>query len=147
MPIEFTKLINEIAEWQDKIFTEATPLSAAIHLQREVRELVFDLTSGNPKSMRLELADVFFLLVAVAHLSGVELEEAVLEKFEINKKRVWGKPDAEGVVEHVRELPKGATLLEVFQDNGLLEGTENVFSRKFFFAEDKGDENGQVQAD
>jgi len=133
--------IKEITEWQDSVFTEATPLSAATHLQREVRELIFDLTNANPKSARLEAADCFFLLIGVAHLSGIDLEEALAEKMVINKARKWGKPDSDGVVEHIRvdDLDgkiswdgetirwKGKTLLEIFTDEGLIpEQEENI---------------------
>lgn len=149
--------IKEITEWQDRTFTEATPLSAATHLQREVRELIFDLASGNPKSMRFEIVDCFLLIIGVAHLSGVDLEEALEKKMTINKARKWGKPDAQGVVEHIRDEPfpgsdfptsegsrfVGKTLLQVFEEEGILpEDTENILLKI-----SKEDSDGLLQAD
>src|SRR5690242_18578343 len=114
--------MQEITDWQDSVFTKATPLSAAIHLQREIRELVFDIKNGNPLSAKFELADCFLLLVGVAHLSNIDLEAAAIEKLEINKAREWGEPDAEGVVEHI----KGKTLLEIFEADGLLSNAGSI---------------------
>lgn len=106
------ELVQEIIAWQDSVFTEATPLSAAEHLRREVRELIFDLKMGNLENAESEIADCFLLIVAVAHLSGVDLEIAADAKLTINKARIWGKPDADGVVEHIRSyLPENFRIL------------------------------------
>lgn len=129
----FQQLIQEITEWQDSVFMEATPLSAATHLQREVRELIFDLKNGNPKSSESEMADCFLLIIATAHLSGVDLEAAIEEKMEINRNRVWGKPDAEGVVEHIRE---GRTLVEIFTEEGVLPRNSKILFSGFVREED-----------
>lgn len=127
MSKNFSDLMKEITDWQDKTFTEATPLSAAEHLRREVKELIFDLTNGDFESAKAEMADCQLLLIAVAHLSEVDLELAVEEKMAINRLRMWGVPDDQGVVEHIRE---GKTLIEVFEAEGLIpsapDGMENV---------------------
>lgn len=121
--------IKEITEWQDSIFTQATPLSAVTHLQREVVELTFaiqteQLKRDGKKDIETELSDGFLLLIGVAHLSGIDLEKALAEKMAINKAREWGKPDAQGVVEHVRTSEAGTligkTLVEVFEAEGLI---------------------------
>jgi NTP pyrophosphatase (non-canonical NTP hydrolase) len=97
-----TELSKEITDWQDATFTQATAESAAIHLVREVKELLLDIQYHASMSDRSkEIADCFLLICGVAHLSGVNLEEVVEEKMEINRNRVWGKPDADGVVEHI----------------------------------------------
>lgn len=139
------EIIEEITDWQDVTFTQATPLSAVTHLQREVIELTFAIQSAHLKregtsNLEEEIADCFFLLVAVTHLSKVNLEKAVADKMVVNLRRAWGLPDADGVVEHVHEQPpmyegndprwKGKTLIEVFTDEGLIpqapSGFENV---------------------
>jgi NTP pyrophosphatase (non-canonical NTP hydrolase) len=102
------ELLKEITGWQDKIFTQATSISAATHLKRELTELVVDLINHDYENARLEMADCFILIAGVAHLSGVDLEAAVEEKMEINRKRTWGKPDKDGVVEHMRDESKPA---------------------------------------
>ncbi|UII80037.1 dATP/dGTP pyrophosphohydrolase domain-containing protein [Flagellimonas sp. CMM7] len=94
---------NEISEWQKQTFSHATPLSKIAHLKKEIDELEDDLKSDNT-DRRLEFADCFFLLFGAAHADGMTYEDicsAIQEKFEINKSRDWGKPDKDGVVEHV----------------------------------------------
>lgn len=128
MSKSFQQLIEEITGWQDSVFTRATPLSAVTHLQREAIELTFAIQTKHLKrengdsDIQAELADCFLLIIGVAHLSGIDLEQAVEEKMAINRRRVWGEPDSDGVVEHVRD-----TLVEVFKDEGLSEDFENLF--------------------
>ena len=87
---------NEVGTWGDEIFTEAHPDSIVAHLRREVKELG---ESHQPE----ESADCLLLLLHHAHQSGYDLLEEMKKKFEIVKKRKWGPPDAEGVVEHIKE--------------------------------------------
>lgn len=118
------ELLKEINEWQDSVFTKATPLSAVKHLEREVEELKYSI-AHNPtvEEQNEELADCFILLAGVAHLLELDLVDAVNKKMEVNRRRVWGEPDSEGVVEHVRE---GKTLLQVFVEDGFIsENSEN----------------------
>lgn len=142
--------IVEITGWQDKTFPQATPLSAAIHLTREALEVQASAKAGQLDELASELADVFLLTVGVAHLSGIDLEEAVARKMAINRNRVWGEPDSDGVVEHVREETptheytirqfKGKTLIQVFEDEGLIppyfDGMEDILIKTS--AEDGG---------
>ena len=95
---------NEISAWQRETFGQATPLSKIAHLAEELQELVSDLKSNNP-ARRLEFADCFFLLFGSAAADGMTYQDicqAIQEKFEINKARKWGKPDENGVVQHVQ---------------------------------------------
>lgn len=117
------ELSDEITEWQDSVFTKATPLSATTHLKKEVLELAIDLINCDYEKARIEIADCFLLIIAVAHLSGIDLEASIEEKMAINRRRVWGEPDAYGVVEHVR-----GTLVEIFGDDKLPENFANLFS-------------------
>ena len=90
-------LAAAIGDWQRETFPTASPLSTREHLRRELRELAESPLDAS------EMADVFHLLVAVANASNVDLVAAVSAKFLRNRRRTWGKPDALGVVEHVRE--------------------------------------------
>jgi dCMP deaminase len=96
-------VLAEVNEWQAVTFPRATPSSVVAHLKREVDELAADPTDTG------ELADVIFLVVGLAYelgLSMTDLAEIVAQKLAINRKRTWGEPDADGVVEHVRaEVP------------------------------------------
>jgi len=99
------ELFEEIVTWQKETFGQATPLSKLAHLQEEVEELIADLKSNNPKR-RLEFADCFLLLFGSAAADGMsyqDITDCITEKFEINKTRKWGKPNAEGVINHIKE--------------------------------------------
>lgn len=90
-------LREEAIAWGNRTFTQSTAASKAAHLLREAHEL-----RSAPHDVE-EMADVFLLL---AHLSdGIDLAGAVRAKLEKNRRRRWGPPDAEGVVEHVPESP------------------------------------------
>jgi len=97
------QLFNEITAWQQEKFPNATPLSKIAHLAEELQELVSDLKTKAPER-RLEFADCFFLLFGAAAADGMSYDDivsAILEKWNINKVRKWGKPDADGVVRHI----------------------------------------------
>lgn len=88
------QLAEEIRAWQRITFPHATPSSVAEHLWREAGEL-----KDAPED-ESEKADIFHLFVNAMTEHTVD---AIREKFEQNKRRVWGVPDAHGVVEHVAE--------------------------------------------
>lgn len=90
-------LAAEIREWQDATFPTATAASAAKHLLSEAHELVAQPTDPE------EMADIFLLVIAVANKAGVNLAEAAAAKLAKNKARKWGKPNADGYVEHVKD--------------------------------------------
>lgn len=91
-------LAAECAEWSNETFGQSTPSSKAEHLRREAVELCQDPTDTE------EMADIFMLLSHLAY--GADLARAVRAKLEKNRLRKWGKPDAQGVVEHIES---GAT--------------------------------------
>lgn len=91
----FWSLQYDIGEWSDKTFPNSTTQTIIAHLKREVAELE---ASGAGS----ELADCFLLLLHYAHKRKLHSYQEILDKHEVNKKRKWGKPDAEGVVEHLR---------------------------------------------
>jgi hypothetical protein len=89
------RLQLEIGAWGDRTFPQSTPRSVLAHFKKESKELIDDETA-------VEAADCLMLLLHFAHKMGFSLRDQVRQKFEVNKGRVWGKPDADGVVEHVR---------------------------------------------
>jgi len=91
----------EIGDWQDATFTEATALSKMSHLAKEVIELNKALRNGDEIEIAEELADCQHLLFGIASKCGMNLHAATIEKFDVNKGRNWGKPDENGVVEHL----------------------------------------------
>ena len=64
-----------------------------------------DNNSGHTR-IKFELADCLTLLLDVAAHEFIDVDELLAaseEKMEINKKRKWGEPDENGVVEHIPE--------------------------------------------
>lgn len=99
------QLFKEVTEWQEATFSVINPIGLLNHLEQEVEELKSDIRNDNPDK-RLEYADCFILLMGAAKADGMSYEDicqAISEKLEINKKRVWGEPDSNGVINHVKE--------------------------------------------
>ena len=92
----------QISDWQDETFPNATVRSTFAHLVREILELEMVL-GGSVEQASEELADCQHLLFGIASKLGINLMDATAKKFEVNKKRKWGQPDENGVVEHIKE--------------------------------------------
>lgn len=94
-------LVADILQWQVETFTQRTPHSITNHLLREAAELHAAPDDDS------EWADVFLLTVALIQdgtaRSPRDLIAACRAKLDKNKTRIWGKPDAHGVVEHIAE--------------------------------------------
>jgi phosphoribosyl-ATP pyrophosphohydrolase len=119
------ELQNEIKKWSDDTFgryRNGTPI--AYHLKKEIDELIDALKTchegvyaetneiaieqmkKNKRRILMESVDCFTLLLDVlAHeqMDVKDLMKGSIEKLEINKKRKWGKPDENGVIEHIKE--------------------------------------------
>lgn len=98
---ELDTLVAEIGSWADDTFC-AFPgnyrgESIVAHLRKEVLEL-----QQNTRDME-EVADCVILLFHLAHQNGWSLTDAIRRKFAVLKTRKWGEPDADGVIEHVRD--------------------------------------------
>lgn len=93
-----------ITSWQNNTFTRATALSKIAHLRQEIEELADDIKNNNP-NQNLEFADCFILLFGAANSAGMSYQniiDAINQKMEINYQRQWGKPNEDGVVNHVK---------------------------------------------
>lgn len=88
---------TEVGTWARTTFPTATQENWVAHLGREVKELA---ASQHPA----EAADCLILLLGLAHVNGYDLMAEAQAKMVVNRARKWGKPDAEGVVEHVDEI-------------------------------------------
>lgn len=77
-----------------------TPRSLAISLCLEASEVLEHFqwreTPSNPAELGSELADVALYLLQLASVSGIDLEQAILNKLEVNYKREWDKPEGAG---------------------------------------------------
>ncbi len=92
-------------EFANKTFNNPSIESNAAHLKREAGEL-YDaiISNSDQQGKKMEVADCFILLLQVCSRLGMSFEDLMhvsVQKFEINKKRVWSEPDAEGVPHHL----------------------------------------------
>lgn len=76
-----------------------TPRNIAISLSLESNEVLelFQWQDSEPDSSELadELADVSLYLLQLASITGIDLEQAILDKLEQNYKREWPKDNQE----------------------------------------------------
>jgi hypothetical protein len=94
-----------ITAWQSETFGQATSLSKVAHLEQELKELRDDLFLQRASKVQ-EFADCFILLFGAAASDGMTYEDichAIDEKMKINRSRKWGKPDENGVVNHIKD--------------------------------------------
>ncbi|MBM4426163.1 MAG: nucleotide pyrophosphohydrolase [Chloroflexi bacterium] len=70
-----------------------TPRNLAVSLSIEAAEILehFQFTDEikDHEELGSELADVMLYLLQLASVSGIDLEDSVLKKIEINKRRSW----------------------------------------------------------
>jgi NTP pyrophosphatase (non-canonical NTP hydrolase) len=70
-----------------------TPRNLAVSLSIEAAEILEHFQFGeeikDKDELGSELADVTLYLLQLASVSGIDLEEAVLKKIEVNQKRTW----------------------------------------------------------
>jgi len=105
---DFNTLFRDAGEWQLKTFPDANAISKLFHLEEEIKEIKEAITtSGIPiKHIDHEYADAMLLLVGSWMARGRSPEEllvVVKDKLRICKGRTWGKPDANGVVKHIKD--------------------------------------------
>ena len=120
---ELQTLMNDISEWSDATFGNGQRNPAIVyHLRKEVDELIEALTKDDEmgcdesvtiaefrrqvEKTKMEFADCFMLLLdSASHylITAEQLIQLAREKLEINKARRWGKPDKNGIIEHVRD--------------------------------------------
>lgn len=95
------KFQDDLAQWTDATFGEnRAPSRSLHHLKEEVEELILD------EYDHYEYADAFILLLDCARRAGLTAKDLLAkayEKLEINKKRKWGPPDANGVRHHIKD--------------------------------------------
>jgi len=93
---ELTKEMNRFVQamgWYDEGSpAPQTPRNISVSLSLEAAEVLEHFQWGeeyNRDMLAQELADVGLYLLQLAHLTGIDLEQAILDKLEVNYKRVW----------------------------------------------------------
>lgn len=94
---ELTRQMHELVKskgWYDEGSKRPqTPRNLAVSLSIEAAEILEHFQFGeeikDKDELGSELADVTLYLLQLASVSGIDLEEAVLKKIEVNKTRKW----------------------------------------------------------
>jgi NTP pyrophosphatase (non-canonical NTP hydrolase) len=94
---ELTAQMHELVKskgWYEKDSKRPqTPRNLAVSLSIEAAEILEHFQFGeeikDKEELGNELADVTLYLLQLASVSGIDLEEAVLKKIEVNKTREW----------------------------------------------------------
>lgn len=93
---ELTKEMNRFVQamgWYDEDSpAPQTPRNISVSLSLEAAEVLEHFQWGDQYDKEMlaqELADVGLYLLQLAHLTGIDLEQAILDKLEVNYKRVW----------------------------------------------------------
>jgi NTP pyrophosphatase (non-canonical NTP hydrolase) len=95
--MELTQAMNDFVAdkgwYQPDSLRPQTPKNLALSLSIEAAEVLELFQWGemppSPSSLAGELADVTLYLLQLASVSGIDLEQAVLEKLKINCSRTW----------------------------------------------------------
>jgi len=110
--------LNEIAKFSDKTFGSGKAdinrsIPILYHLKKEVDEAIkaTELFLANPSTETImkvndEIADIHILALDYQrHFTpnADHLLTIINNKIEVNKMRKWGKPDCNGVIEHIKE--------------------------------------------
>lgn len=108
----FAELVAEEITFSDQAFGPSRSyLGPLNHLRKEIEEVIAadNLCLGEDPSngSLMEFADCLLLLIDAYRLRhrGLPPEKllvAAWNKIQINKRRDWGKPDNNGVIEHIR---------------------------------------------
>ena len=101
--MSLTDIMAGVNEWQDKTFPNSTPLSCVSHLNKEVHELILEVSRRRQSGIEEELADCAILIMGLAGRCGIDLQFAIHKKMTVNRLRKWGQSDANGVIEHVKQ--------------------------------------------
>lgn len=90
---EMHRLVESKGWYAENSKRPQTPRNLAVSLSIEAAEILehFQFTDEikDKDELGAELADVMLYLLQLASVSGIDLENAVLKKIEINKKRTW----------------------------------------------------------
>lgn len=105
-------MLNEIKQWSTETFPNQATTSVTHHLNEELIEL-YQVCDGvdrgedvGERSVAEEIADCIILLVALAGIYGIDIEEAIKNKHEINRTRTFKYDEKRGYHKRVREVIK-----------------------------------------
>lgn len=94
---EMNKFVSSRGWYDDNSPKPQTPRNLAISLSLESAEVLEHFQwredSGNLDELQGELADVALYLLQLASVTGIDLEQAIIKKLELNYGRTWSTPN------------------------------------------------------
>ena len=95
---EMNRLVRSKGWYEPDSRRPQTPRNLAISLAVEAAEILehfqFREQAKDRRELASELADVGLYLLQLAFVTGIDLEQAILDKIEVNKARTWENDDA-----------------------------------------------------
>ena len=90
MARDLRSLTGEMVEWISRLIPDQKrdSFNTAIKMQEELSELLHALHTGDG-GVGSECADILVLLLDVAYLNGIDLEQSFAAKMQINRDRSW----------------------------------------------------------
>jgi len=91
---EMNRFVEAMGWYREMSPSPQTPRNIAISLSIEAAEVLEHFQWGekvDQESLAEELADVALYLLQLAYLEGIDLEQAILNKLEMNYERKWSK--------------------------------------------------------
>ncbi len=80
---------------------QQTPRNLAVSLTLEAAEVLDHFQWGekldDPQALAGELADVALYLLQIASVCEIDLEQAILDKLDVNYKRTWDTPTTQQI--------------------------------------------------
>jgi hypothetical protein len=98
MPVTVAELQAEIADWIGPLNPGRHPGGTIAKLLEEIGELISSQRAHDP----LEVADVLILALDLATILGIDVEDAVKAKLDINRRRSWRRAD-NGAMRHISD--------------------------------------------
>lgn len=89
-----------ITQWSQEEFGAPSVEQVAQRMKKEIKEFYDDLEAGNLEGARKEIVDIEVMLRQCAELLGVDLDEGVDDKMNVNANRTWAKGE-DGEYQHV----------------------------------------------
>ena len=90
---EMNRFVRSKGWYDENSKRPQTPRNLAISLAVEAAEILehfqFREQAKDRRELASELADVGLYLLQLAFVTGIDLEQAILDKIEVNKARTW----------------------------------------------------------
>jgi NTP pyrophosphatase (non-canonical NTP hydrolase) len=100
--LERTEDQTTLSAWGEETFGPTTaPDVLILRAQMEMAELLDAARSGNADDVALEIADVFIMLYRVGTQFGVDVDQAIARKMQINRRRRWQRK-GDGTGSHIK---------------------------------------------